>query len=68
LRKKIVPAKPVPDKAGDKAKRYGMSWALRLKRVFKIEIKNLYASFLEIQVLSVEKTIVSWRTNKLKEF
>jgi len=40
LRKKIVPTNPAQDKTAGKAKRYGMSWALRLKRVFKIEIEK----------------------------
>ena len=40
LRKQIVPEKPIADKAKCQQKRYGMSWAQRLKRVFAIEIEE----------------------------
>ena len=34
LRKRVVPEKSVQEKTAGKAKRYGMCWAQRLKRVF----------------------------------
>jgi len=40
LREKVVPAKPVKDEPSGKPRRYGQTWAQRLKRVFAIDIEK----------------------------
>ena len=60
LRMWVVPEKPVQDKAEGKAKRYGMSWAQRLKRVFAIEIEKCEKCGGKVKILaSIEDPVVS---------